>query len=221
MAKNIFIHNQVTNKILTRLLISLIIIFFLVPFSSWAIVDNLVTLFFLITNLFVINLLSLSKIWKFTLRTLAVLACLLDLSYTNQIVNLSKIVFFTNIFYAIFMIIAIIPLSSLIFKKKKVDINTINGGIAIFLLLAFLWFNFYTIILAFDPTAFKGLSAESEQQYQLFYYSFVTITTVGYGDITPVNKLAMSLANAQGIIGLMYPAIFIARLVSLYTTQDE
>ena len=163
------IHNKLTKKTsknLTRLLISLIVIFFLAPFSSSIIGNSLMILLFLIINLLIVNLLDLNKIGNFTLRI-------------------------------------------------------INGGISIFLLLAFLWFNFYIIILAFDPTAFKGLSSESEQQYQLFYYSFITITTVGYGDITPVNKFAMSLANAQGIVGLMYPAIFIARLVSLYTTQDE
>ena len=222
MPINIFIHNQVTSKNLTRLLISLIIIFFLLPFSSSVILDDLKSLLFLITNLLIVNLLYLPKIGKFTLRTFAVLASVLDVSYTNQIVNLGKIVFLSNLFYAIFMILAIILLGDLIFKEKKVDINTINGGIAIFLLLAFLWFTLYSLILAFDPNAFNGLSsADLEQQYQLFYYSFTTITTLGYGDITPVNKLAMSLANAQAIVGLMYPAIFIARLVSLYTTQNE
>jgi hypothetical protein len=221
---NIFLHNKLTRKTsknLTRLLISLIVIFFLAPFSSSIIGYSLMTILFLIINLLIVNLLYLPKIGKFTLRTLAVLASLFDLSYANQVHNLTKIMFLTNFFYAIFIILAIISLGSIIFREKKVDLNIINGGISIFLLLAFLWFNFYSIILAFDPTAFKGLSAELQQQYQIFYFSFTTITTLGYGDITPVNKFAMSLANAQAIVGLMYPAIFIARLVSLYTTQSE
>lgn len=221
---NIFLHNKLTRKTsknLTRLLISLIVIFFLAPYSSSIIGNSVMTILFLIINLLIVNFLYLPKIGKFTLRSLAVLASLFDLSYANQVHRLTNIMFLTNLFYGIFMILAIIFLSSLIFRKKKVDINIINGGISIFLLLAFLWFNFYSIILAFDPNAFKGLSSELEQQYQIFYFSFTTITTLGYGDITPVNKFAMSLANAQAIIGLMYPAIFISRLVSLYTTQEE
>ncbi len=224
MTTNIFSHNQLTRKTsknLTRLLISLIVIFFLAPYSSSIIGNSVMTILFLIINLLIVNFLYLPKIGKFTLRSLAVLASFLDLSHANQVHRLTNIMFLTNLFYGIFMILAIIFLGSLIFREKKVDINIVNGGISIFLLLAFLWFNFYSIILAFDPTAFKGLSSELEQQYQIFYFSFTTITTLGYGDITPVNKFAMSLANAQAIIGLMYPAIFIARLVSLYTTQEE
>ena len=224
MTTNIFSHNQLTRKTsknLTRLLISLIVIFFLAPYSSSIIGNSVMTILFLIINLLIVNFLYLPKIGKFTLRSLAVLASFLDLSHANQVHRLTNIMFLTNLFYGIFMILAIIFLSSLIFREKKVDINIINGGISIFLLLAFLWFNFYSIILAFDPNAFKGLSSELEQQYQIFYFSFTTITTLGYGDITPVNKFAMSLANAQAIVGLMYPAIFIARLVSLYTTQEE
>ncbi len=224
MTTNIFSHNRLTRKTsknLTRLLISLIVIFFLAPYSSSIIGNSVMTILFLIINLLIVNFLYLPKIGKFTLRTFAVLASFLDLSHANQVHRLTNIMFLTNLFYGILMILAIIFLSSLIFRKKKVDINIINGGISIFLLLAFLWFNFYSIILAFDPNAFKGLSSELEQQYQIFYFSFTTITTLGYGDITPVNKFAMSLANAQAIVGLMYPAIFIARLVSLYTTQEE
>lgn len=224
MTTNIFNHNQLTRKTsknLTRLLISLIVIFFLAPSSSSIIGNSVITILFLITNLLIVNFLYLPKIWQFTLRIFAVLASLFDLSYANQVHHLTNIMFLTNLFYGIFILLAIIFLSSLIFREKKVDLNIINGGISIFLLLAFLWFNFYSIILAFDPNAFKGLSSELEQQYQLFYFSFTTITTLGYGDITPVNKFAMSLANAQAIIGLMYPAIFISRLVSLYTTQEE
>ena len=155
------------------------------------------------------------------LRALAIVACILDLGYAIQFYNLIKISFLANFFYAFFSLLAISSLIRMIYKTKKVDLNTLNGGIAIFLLLAFLWFNLYAIILTLDPNAFRGLSTEAEQHYQLFYYSFTTITTLGYGDIIPLNKYALSFANAEAIIGLLYPAIFIARLVGLYTTQEE
>ena len=52
-------------------------------------------------------------------------------------------------------------------------------------------------------------------RHSLLYYSFVTLTTVGYGDITPVHPMARSLAMAEALVGQLYPAILIARLVSL------
>jgi hypothetical protein len=55
----------------------------------------------------------------------------------------------------------------------------------------------------------------------LIYYSFVTLTTVGYGDITPLHPTARSLAMAEALIGQLYPAILIARLVSLRITPSR
>ena len=222
MTTNIFSHNRLTRKTsknLTRLLISLIVIFFLAPYSSSIIGNSVMTILFLIINLLIVNFLYLPKIGKFTLRTFAVLASFLDLSHANQVHRLTNIMFLTNLFYGILMILAIIFLSSLIFRKKKVDINIINGGISIFLLLAFLWFNFYSIILAFDPNAFKGLSSELEQQYQIFYFSFTTITTLGYGDITPISEVAKMFSALEALIGQLYLVVVVAWLVGMHVSR--
>ena len=53
----------------------------------------------------------------------------------------------------------------------------------------------------------------------LFYFSFVTLTTLGYGDITPVNNFAMMFTNLEGLCGQLFPAISIATLVSLYKKE--
>jgi hypothetical protein len=55
----------------------------------------------------------------------------------------------------------------------------------------------------------------------LIYYSLTTLTTTGYGDILPVSPWARSLANAEMVIGVLYLAILMARLVSLYSQADE
>jgi hypothetical protein len=55
----------------------------------------------------------------------------------------------------------------------------------------------------------------------VFYFSFTTLTTLGYGDVSPVNSFAMMLANAEALIGQLYPAIVIAKLVSLYTEDKD
>jgi hypothetical protein len=58
------------------------------------------------------------------------------------------------------------------------------------------------------------------QGASLFYFSFTTLTTLGYGDITPAGKFAQVLANMEAIAGQVYLAIFIARLVGLHIAQE-
>ena len=67
------------------------------------------------------------------------------------------------------------------------------------------------------PGAFKGISFEDDRSLasEIFYLSFVTMTSTGYGDIVPVHPLARSLCNLESIIGQLYPATLLARLVTL------
>ena len=53
------------------------------------------------------------------------------------------------------------------------------------------------------------------------YYSFTTLTTLGYGDIVPLNKIAMVVHNIESVFGQLFPAVFIAKLVSLYSVEDS
>jgi hypothetical protein len=59
------------------------------------------------------------------------------------------------------------------------------------------------------------------QGFNAFYFSFVTLSTVGYGDITPVSKVARMLAALEAMTGLLYVAVLIARLVSLYSAPGS
>lgn len=207
----------------TKLLLDLTLIFFLIPIASSPLGYFLIIAGFFLTNLLVINTLSIPQVWVYSLRLLAAISFIFELvSFPESLILTQVTSILALISYAGFMILAIIAIGSKIFTQTKVDIDIINGGICVFLLLGFLWFNFYRIILFIDSNAFQGLSSsESETSYQMLYYSFTTLTTLGYGDITPINKFAMTFANAEAIFGLMYPAIFIARLVGLYTTQEQ
>lgn len=92
----------------------------------------------------------------------------------------------------------------------------IRGAICVYFLLGLSWAFLYSTVAALKPGAFAGLTAEAGRiSSQLLYYSFITLTTVGYGDITPVSELARTLAWLQAFTGQMYVAITIARLVSL------
>ena len=56
---------------------------------------------------------------------------------------------------------------------------------------------------------------------RLIYFSMTTLTTVGYGDVTPINPVARSLANFEGMIGQLFPALTLARLVSMEVSQRQ
>jgi len=118
------------------------------------------------------------------------------------------------VIYALFLLMSIALLISKMFAVSKVTSDTIAGGISVYLLLGFLWTVFYYAVYIYDPCAFNFPSPS--HQYSLFYSSFSTLTTVGYGDISPVNRMAMSLSNLEAITGQMYVAIFISRLVGLH-----
>ncbi len=107
-----------------------------------------------------------------------------------------------------------------IFSNRKVTIDTIVGGISVFILIGTLWFLFFETIYLLNPEAFTA-SAGTIDSFDLLYFSFTTVTTVGYGDIVPVSPLAKALANLEGICGVMYPAVLIGRLVGIYNPEAE
>ena len=104
-----------------------------------------------------------------------------------------------------------------VFGQGKINFHRIQGAIAVYLLLGVIWSGGYRLVIYFDPEAFTSLliSDESMLMSKLVYFSFVTLTTVGYGDIIAVHPAARSLAILEALTGQLFPAVLIARLVSM------
>lgn len=98
-----------------------------------------------------------------------------------------------------------------------IDGNKIVGAICIYLLIGLIWCLFYLLIAQLIPNAFIGL--EQQVWYANFadvaYYSFVTLTTLGYGDISPITPLARFLVYMEAIVGVFYMAILVASLIGI------
>lgn len=107
-----------------------------------------------------------------------------------------------------------------VFRAGAVTGHRIQGAIAAYLLLGLVWAQAYQLVALAYPGAFAG-ALNIQPHTALVYYSFVTLTTMGYGDITPVHETARSLAVLEALIGQLYPAILLARLVSLQLLQHE
>jgi hypothetical protein len=99
----------------------------------------------------------------------------------------------------------------------RVDQNKIVGAVCIYLLIGLLWAFAYLIVEAFLPGSFKGLEGELWQKNtdNLVYYSIVTLTTLGYGDITPEGPIAQFLAYMEAVIGVFYMAVLVASLIGI------
>jgi hypothetical protein len=107
-----------------------------------------------------------------------------------------------------------------VLRAPKVTADTLYAAASVYLLLGFAWATLYAILEGLQPgslsfAATAGRYAEPAF-FDLVYYSFVTLTTLGYGEITPIAPLARSLAVLEAAGGVLYLAFLVARLVTLY-----
>src|SRR5262245_5999058 len=104
-----------------------------------------------------------------------------------------------------------------VFRRGRVTYHRIVGAVLLYLLVAVGFAALFACVGLSIPDAFKGVGFEDDAALasELFYLSFVTLTTTGYGDIVPVHPLARSLCNIEAIVGQLYPATLLARLVTL------
>ena len=104
-----------------------------------------------------------------------------------------------------------------VFRAGRITAYRIQGAIVAYLLLGLVWAAAYGAIDHVIPGAFQFPPAPvaAPLEHGLAYYSFVTLTTLGYGDIVPLHPVARSLSMAEALVGQLYPAILIARLVSM------
>ena len=127
----------------------------------------------------------------------------------------------------IFVLFVIVNLLRFVLTARSVDIEVLAVAISAYLLLGLLWTFAYWLADEMTPGAFAFNAASAKDTTILgfngIYFSFVTLSTLGYGDITPVSGGARMLAAAESTTGLLYVAVLIARLVSLYSnpTQHE
>ena len=103
-----------------------------------------------------------------------------------------------------------------VFRSGPVTRHRILGAVAAYILFGLVWASAYHLVAIHIPNAFGGTAPKDSKSWSDWaYFSFVTLTTVGYGDITPVAQPARSLAMLEALTGQLYPAILLARLVSL------
>lgn len=106
-----------------------------------------------------------------------------------------------------------------VFLSTRVTVNTISGAICGYILIGVLWGYLYGIVDLLVPNAFTTSAAEGDPVVGFVYFSMVTLTTLGYGDIVPVAPAARGLAVVEATLGQVYLTVLVARLVGMHLTQ--
>jgi hypothetical protein len=119
----------------------------------------------------------------------------------------------------------ILLISADVFTTTEVDADTICGSVSVYLLISGVFASVYSILILIEPSSFLlpeapiGADVSLGPDRLMAYFSLITITTVGYGDITPQSELARSLANLEAIIGQVYLTVLVARLIGRHLTN--
>ena len=126
---------------------------------------------------------------------------------------------------SLLVLFVVINLLRSILTAPSVNTEVLCAGISAYLLFALLWTFAYWLVAERVPGAFSfnttaGDSA-SIKGFDGLYFSLITLNTVGYGDITPVSKIARMLAVAESTTGVLYVAVLIARLVAMHSTSER
>jgi voltage-gated potassium channel len=123
----------------------------------------------------------------------------------------------------VFIVFLIAHLLRFILRAPRVTSEVLCAGISTYLLLGMLWMFAYLLVAELVPGAFSfSTGPESSQAlsaFNAYYFSFITLCTVGYGDVVPVSHVARMLATMEAITGTLFMAVLIARLVALYSTR--
>lgn len=213
-----------TDKGLSCFLIMIVVaVFILPPLGSLRILGRLIIDIFF--SLLLISGIAAMSAKRRTFIMISVIAFIALFIRWTDFLNPSPTLYFLDHFATVVSIILFcFVLLAHVLKKGPITFRRIQGAVAVYLLIGLAWANAYKMIEHSVPGSFSGALTDVERFTSWVYFSFVTLATLGYGDITPVSPVARSLAAAEAITGQLYLAILIARLVSqelYYRTSRE
>ena len=216
---NVIIHTFFKGKFLF-LLISILCLLVFVPifrdFGDIRILTNILFTTTLITGVYAVS----KK--KYVLFAAVFLATPFFASmWTGIFLEVPSLVLVGECFGILFTGFIVITILSFIFREKEVTSNVIYGAIVAYLLIAIMWAFIYSLLEIIQPGSFAIGNDQVEVDRHLFiYYSLVTITTLGYGDITPLTAQANSFSSLEAVIGQIYLVVTVARLVGINIAQS-
>ncbi len=212
-----FVHNKYNHLLIGTIVLFLIAPLYLQTGLKFPLIGFL---FFLIVQLALrATVTDKKKLKYYTILTLTGLVCTFISKYgsSNPKITVSFYIIGRAV-YSSFLVIAITIFLRKLFAVRIITSDRIKGSICVYFLLGILGSFLYEIIYRFDSGAFQVAQITP---MTFIYYSYSVLTTLGFGDITPVNNMAISLTCLHAVTGQMYLVIIIARLIGVYISQEH
>jgi len=130
-----------------------------------------------------------------------------------------KLLVLGQLFAVLFTGSVIILLINFIINEKEITREVIFTAVVVYLLMAMMWAYLYMILAYFHPGSLSISEGSSRDIFQYIYFSFVTITTLGYGDIAPLTHKAGSLVILEAVTGQIYLVVVVAWLVGMHVSH--
>ena len=133
----------------------------------------------------------------------------------------------TSFLYAVFFGISLMLFCHRLFMQEKlaVDADTVLAAACAYFVLGLFFTSLYLVVLGFDPNAIAmedgGALDPADAFYSMIYFSFVTMTTLGYGDVLPISNIAKMLATYEAVIGQIFITVVIAEFVGLHISNRK
>ena len=143
----------------------------------------------------------------------------LVLGWVTDLAELPLLRTLSRLFLAIFFSIMLVSLLSHIRRAKEITADLVMGAASTYFLVGLFWAFIFFFIETVSPGSFRLEGSAADMESQLIYYSFVTLTTVGYGDITAVSMIARSYSVLEAVTGQLYLTVLVAGLVGLHISQ--
>lgn len=188
----------------------------------------------LITLLFSMVLLAAIPAVSQTRRTIAIAVLLVGSSIVLRTINVfihhQALQFAYLLAGVLFLLFVVTAIARYLAGIGRVTLNTVSAALCIYMILGVLWANVYSLLELLQPGAFSvparghadiGLAGSvAERTIDLLYFSFTTLTTLGYGDITPASDFARMFAVTEALVGQVILVVLVARLVGLQVAHS-
>ena len=204
-------------------------LFLLISLMLWLVIQPFLDEFINISTLMdiFITVILISAVYAVSQKRVVFIAGILlaitavIIRWTSHFLDLFPLEAANNIVSALFLGFTIVIILNYLFSEKRITADIIMGAICVYFLMGLMWAMGYSLLEMFDPGSFQIPQSMDIAGPDFGYYSFVTLTTLGYGDITPLSGPAQSLSTLEAAMGQLYLAVLVARLVGVHISQSR
>jgi len=210
--------NQSPNRFL-YLLIALVAFITLVPILEELGYGGMIFTI-LVSTLLLLAVYAVSESRGYFILALVLAGPAFVLRWINDFREGPWLVFVAQVFTVLFLLLVAMLILSHVLKAEKVSGEKIFGALSVYLLLGVIWAFLYLVVDFLVPGSFRYGQDGALTEVEILYYSFVTLTTLGYGDIVPISPSARALATLEAVTGQLFLTVLVARLVGLQITHS-